>query len=111
MVRRKRRSPDDGKQKAVGIEGTEPICPQAARGKISISPRVGLDPVANLPTDPKGDNNHFERSLETIVLHRAIPGHNRRLSGDADAHTTYSLIVRSTDGGQEGPSPTAYDSA
>ena len=29
-----------------------------------------------------------------------MPGHNRKLSGDADADTTYSTIVRSTDGGR-----------
>ncbi len=71
-----------------------------------------LAPV-NLPTSPKGDNNHFGWPVATmvndtlIVVHRAMPGHNRKLSGDADADTTYSTIVRSTDGGQTWSEP--YD--
>jgi hypothetical protein len=66
---------------------------------------IELAPV-NLPTNPKGDNDHFGWPVATtvddtlIVVHRAMPGHNRKLSGNADADTTYSMIVRSTDGGQ-----------
>lgn len=73
---------------------------------------IELAPV-NLPTNPKGDNDHFGWPVATtvddtlIVVHRAMPGHNRKLSGDADADTTYSTIVRSTDGGQTWSEP--YD--
>ena len=73
---------------------------------------IELTPV-NLPTDPKGDNDHFGWPVATmlddtlIVVHRAMPGHNRKLSGDADADTTYSTIVRSADGGQTWSEP--YD--
>ena len=73
---------------------------------------IELAPV-NLPTAPKGENDHFGWPVATmaddtlIVVHRAMPGHNRKLSGDADADTTYSSIVRSTDGGQSWSEP--YD--
>ncbi|MHC4879993.1 MAG: sialate O-acetylesterase [Planctomycetota bacterium] len=73
---------------------------------------IELAPV-NLPTNPKGDNDHFGWPVATmvndtlIVVHRAMPGHNRKLSGDGDADTTYSTIVRSTDGGQSWSEP--YD--
>ncbi len=71
-----------------------------------------LAPVS-LPTHPKGDNNHFGWPVATmlddtvIVVHRAMPGHNRGLSGKADEDTTYSVIVRSTDGGKTWTEP--YD--
>ena len=71
-----------------------------------------LAPV-NLPTHPKGDNNHFGWPVATmikdtmIVVHRAMPGHNRGLSGKADEDTTYSVVVRSTDGGRTWTQP--YD--
>ena len=88
---------------------------EADLNRLSLSASQGLIELApvNLPTDPKGDNNHFGWPVATmlddtlIVVHRAIPGHNRRLSGDADADTTYSTIVRSTDGGQTWSAP--YD--
>ncbi len=73
---------------------------------------IELAPV-NLPTNPKGHNDHFGWPVATmvddtlIVVHRAMPGHNRKLSGDADADTTYSTIVRSTDGGKTWAEP--YD--
>ncbi len=73
---------------------------------------IELAPV-NLPTAPKGENDHFGWPVATmaddtlIVVHRAMPGHNRKLSGEADADTTYSSIVRSTDGGQSWSEP--YD--
>jgi len=76
--------------------------------RLSLGARQGLIELApvNLPTAPKGDNDHFGWPVATmvddtlIVVHRAMPGHNRKLSGDADADTTYSTIVRSTDGGR-----------
>ena len=73
---------------------------------------IELAPV-NLPTNPKGDNDHFGWPVATmvndtlIVVHRAMPGHNRKLSGDADSDTTYSTIVRSPDGGRTWSEP--YD--
>ncbi|MCR9115421.1 MAG: hypothetical protein NXI22_00565 [bacterium] len=73
---------------------------------------IDLAPV-NLPTNPKGDNDHFGWPVATmlddtlIVVHRAMPGHNRKLAGDADADTTYSMIVRSTNGGETWSEP--YD--
>jgi hypothetical protein len=76
--------------------------------RLSVGESQGLIELApvNLPIAPKGHNNHFGWPVATmvddtlIVVHRAMPGHNRKLSGDADADTTYSTIVRSTDGGQ-----------
>lgn len=71
-----------------------------------------LAPV-NLPTDPKGDNNHFGWPVATmagdtmIVVHRAMPGHNKKLAGSADQDTTYSTILRSKDGGKTWSEP--YD--
>ncbi len=65
---------------------------------------IELAPV-NLPTKPKGDNDHFGWPVATmiddtiIVVHREMCGHNRRLSGTPDEFTTYSAILRSDDGG------------
>ena len=83
--------------------------------RLSLDASQGLIELApvNLPTNPKGNNDHFGWPVATmaddtlIVVHRAMPGHNRKLSGDADADTTYSTIVRSTDGGQTWSEP--YD--
>jgi len=84
-------------------------------GRLKAGQRAGLidlGPV-NLPTNPKGDNDHFGWPVATtvgdtiIVVHRAMPGHNRRLSGDADEDTTYSMILRSNDGGRTWSEP--YD--
>jgi hypothetical protein len=83
--------------------------------RLSLEASHGLVELAsvNLPTNPKGSNDHFGWPVATmlddtlIVVHRAMPGHNRKLSGDADADTTYSTIVRSTDGGQTWSEP--YD--
>ncbi len=83
--------------------------------RLSLGASQGLIELApvNLPTDPKGHNDHFGWPVATmlgdtlIVVHRAMPGHNRKLSGDADADTTYSMIVRSTDSGQTWSEP--YD--
>ncbi len=83
--------------------------------RLTLGSRQGLIELApvNLPTAPKGDNNHFGWPVATtvddtlIVVHRAMPGHNRKLSGNADADTTYSTIVRSTDGGRTWSEP--YD--
>ncbi len=67
----------------------------------------------HLPRHPKGNNNHFGWPVATlvgdtiIVVHRAMPGHNRKLSGGADEDTTYSMIVRSSDGGKTWSEP--YD--
>jgi len=73
---------------------------------------IELAPV-NLPLNPNGDNDHFGWPVATtvgdtiVVVHRAMPGHNRKLSGDADEDTTYSTIVRSTDGERTWSAP--YD--
>ena len=83
--------------------------------RLSLGASQGLIELApvNLPTRPKGHNDHFGWPVATmlddtlIVVHRAMPGHNRKLSGDADADTTYSTIVRSTNGGQTWSEP--YD--
>lgn len=67
----------------------------------------------NLPYNPQGDNDHYGWPVATksgdslIVVHRAMPGHNVKLAGKADADTTYSVIVRSTDGGKTWSTP--YD--
>lgn len=83
--------------------------------KLSTANAAGLlelQPV-NLPTQPKGNNNHFGWPVAAmiddtlIVVHRAMPGHNRSLSGTANADTTYSVIVRSMDGGKTWTTP--YD--
>ena len=76
--------------------------------------RAGLIELApvNLPRAPKGDNNHFGWPVATtvgdtiIVVHRAIPGH-RPDSGRADEHSTYAVVLRSTDGGKTWSEP--YD--
>ena len=77
--------------------------------------RLGLIELApvSLPINPQGDNNHMGWPVATwagdtmIVVHRRIPGHNRRMSGDADEHSTYAVIVRSSDGGRTWSQP--YD--
>ncbi|QDV51175.1 hypothetical protein Enr17x_32290 [Gimesia fumaroli] len=67
----------------------------------------------NLPYNPQGDNDHYGWPVATksgdslIVVHRAMPGHNVNVAGKADADTTYSVIVRSTDGGKKWSTP--YD--
>ena len=71
-----------------------------------------LAPV-NLPTNPKGDNDHLGWPVATmiddtmIVVHRTMPGHNARVAGPADKDTTYATILRSTDGGKTWSEP--YD--
>ena len=57
---------------------------------------IELAPVS-LPVDPPGDNDHYgwpdgARVDDTIiVVYRRLPGHNRKLSGQADEHTSYSM--------------------
>ena len=69
--------------------------------------------AVNLPTDPKGDNDHLGWPVATmiddtmIVVHRTMPGHNPRVAGPADEDTTYATILRSTDGGKTWSKP--YD--
>ena len=64
-----------------------------------------------LPVDPPGDNDFYgwpdgTRVDDTIiVVYRRLPGHNRRLSGQADEHTSYSMVVRSTDNGRSWSQP------
>ena len=64
-----------------------------------------LAPVV-LPEDCKGDNNHIGWPVAatvgdtTVVIHRRIPGHNPWGAGQGDADSTFSLAVRSIDGGQ-----------
>ncbi len=95
-------------RKLLGVSKEQP-------GKLEFGENSGLLELApvNLPTYPKGDNDHFGWPVATavedslIVVHRAMPGHNRKLSGDADEHTTYSMIVRSNDGGRTWSKP--YD--
>ena len=71
-----------------------------------------LAPV-HLPNNPKGDNDHYGWPVATmigntiVVVHRSMPGHNPRVSGPADANTTYSTILRSTDNGKTWSEP--YD--
>ncbi len=75
--------------------------------------QAGLIEVApvHLPYCPEGENDHFGWPVATmiddtlIVVHRAMPGHNRKLSGAADEDTTYSMVVRSTDGGKAWSEP------
>ncbi len=86
---------------------------QSAR--LAVAKQAGVLEIApvHLPTNPKGDNNHFGWPVATmlddtiIVVHRSMPGHNRNLSGKADENTTYSTIIRSSDGGQTWSEP--YD--
>jgi hypothetical protein len=76
--------------------------------QLAAAKHAGLLEIApvHLPTNPKGDNDHFGWPVATmiddtiIVVHRSMPGHNPRVSGSSDEHTTYSTILRSTDGGQ-----------
>ncbi len=83
--------------------------------ELNVGEKAGLVELApvNLPTSPRGENDHFGWPVAAtvddtlIVVHRAMPGHNRKLSGSADQDTTYSTIVRSTDGGRTWSEP--YD--
>lgn len=83
--------------------------------RLEMTKRAGVLEIApvHLPTHPKGDNNHFGWPVATmlddtiILVHRSMPGHNRKLSGNADENTTYSTILRSSDGGQTWSEP--YD--
>jgi|GEM_PF-1948816 len=99
-------SPLARKLLAVDDTDLQPLVGTASQGLVELAP-------VNLPTNPKGENDHFGWPVATmlddtlIVVHRAMPGHNRKLSGDADADTTYSMIVRSTDGGRTWSEP--YD--
>lgn len=73
----------------------------AAAGHISLTP-------VSLPTrlQPPGDNNHLswpvavQAGSALVVVHRRIPGHNALLAGKADENSTYTMIVRSLDGGE-----------
>lgn len=67
----------------------------------------------HLPTNAKGDNDHYGWPVATrigdtmLVVHRRMPGHNARVSGASDGDTTYAAILRSTDGGRTWSEP--YD--
>ena len=82
---------------------------------LAATKRAGLLELApvHLPTNPKGNNDHFGWPVATmiddtiILVHRSMPGHNARVAGTSDADTTYSTILRSTDGGQSWADP--YD--
>ena len=69
------------------------------KGLIEISP-------VSLPEHPLGDNNHLgwpvaTRVGDTVVLvRRRIPGHNPFGAGDGDADSSFSLAMRSQDGGK-----------
>ena len=72
---------------------------------------IELAPVS-LPVDPPGDNDHYgwpdgARVDDTIiVVYRRLPGHkSREVSGQADEHTSYSMVVRSTDDGRTWSKP------
>ena len=84
-------------------------------GLMAAAKQAGLLELApvHLPTVPQGDNDHFGWPVATsvgdtlIVVHRSMPGHNPRVSGSSDEHTTYATILRSTDGGRTWSEP--YD--
>ncbi|MBG89482.1 MAG: hypothetical protein CMO80_21660 [Verrucomicrobiales bacterium] len=90
----------------------------ASAGQLEILERTGragvmeVEPVT-LPTNPEGENDHHGWPVATmiddtiIVVHRIMPGHNPRVSGEADTNTTYAAIVRSNDGGKTWSMP--YD--
>ena len=106
---------------ALGAEARSPFerkllgASESQLAKLDEGQTQGLIELAavNLPLEPKGENDHFGWPVATtvgdtiIAVHRAMPGHNRKLSGSADKDTTYSTIVRSTDGGQTWSEP--YD--
>ena len=73
-----------------------------------------LAPV-NLPTPERyyGDNDHFGWPVATmiddtlIVSHRRIPGHRKAADQEQDETSSYSVVVRSQDGGKTWSEP--YD--
>ena len=109
------------KQQLQALAGTDKFeqallaVPREQLERLAVTKRTGALEIApvHLPTRPKGDNNHFGWPVATmldgtiILVHRSMPGHNRKLSGNADENTTYSTIIRSSDGGQTWSEP--YD--
>ena len=104
---------------ALGTEARSPFelkllgASQAELAKLDEGRTQGLIELApvSLPIDPPGNNNHYgwpdgARVDDTIiVVYRRLPGHARRLSGQADEHTSYSMVVRSTDDGRTWSKP------
>ena len=83
---------------------------QAAR--LEAARKRGLMELApvSLPPDPSALNNHFGWPVATrtgdtiIVVHRRIPGHWKGLERTDDRHS-YTMVVRSTDGGKTWTEP------
>ncbi|MBA2115571.1 sialate O-acetylesterase [Bremerella alba] len=73
---------------------------------------LDIAPV-NLPQQDNSDCNHFGWPIATtvgdtiVVMHRRIPGHNRKGAGAPDDTMSYGIVLRSEDGGQTWSSP--YD--
>ncbi len=76
------------------------------KGLIEIAP-------VHLPVDAPGDCNHYGWPIAVmtgdtiVVMHRRIPGHNRKGAGDPDETMSYGMVLRSQDGGQTWSEP--YD--
>lgn len=79
---------------------------QQAQGLVDLSP-------VHLPVDNGSDCNHYGWPIATmvddtiVVMHRRIPGHNRKGAGAPDASMSYGMVLRSEDGGQTWSEP--YD--
>lgn len=78
----------------------------AAQGVLKIAP-------VHVPSPNTGNCNHFGWPIATItggtlvVMHRRIPGHNKRHAGRPDKTMSYGVVLRSEDGGETWSEP--YD--
>ncbi|QNN24122.1 hypothetical protein HED60_18230 [Planctomycetales bacterium ZRK34] len=83
--------------------------------KLSREQSHGLLDIApvHMPSDATGDCNHYGWPIATmtgdtiVVMHRRIPGHNRKGAGAPDESMSYGIVLRSEDGGQNWSEP--YD--
>ncbi|MFT6617239.1 MAG: hypothetical protein ACJASX_000121 [Limisphaerales bacterium] len=91
---------------AASDEQLETLAAASQAGLLELAP-------VHLPTNPKGDNDHFGWPVATmiddtmIVVHRSMPGHNAKVAGPSDKDTTYATLLRSTNGGKTWSQP--YD--
>ncbi len=98
----------DQSEKLLGLteEMRNQLAQAAQQGMIDVAP-------VNLPVNPPGDCNHYGWPVATmagdtvVVMHRRIPGHNRRGAGGPNEKMSYGIVLYSEDGGQTWSRP--YD--